>query len=135
MVHFVFRALLVIAVYVVARRAQAQTGEAPPPPPDASGEDRIPPSAAQATTPPVAAGGPTLKVTPLGYVEAFYQWNFNVPSNGLTNYRGFDNRHDSFTLSNVALGATMEYGELTSRIVLQIGHTPNTYYLGEPVSP
>lgn len=83
---------------------------------------------------PAADPGATLKLTPLGYVEAFYSWNFNRPSNGLTNYRAFDDRHDSFTLSNVALGASWEYGEVTGKIVLQVGHTPNLYYAGEPFS-
>jgi len=27
---------------------------------------------------------------PLAYVEAFYQWNFDDPSNGITAYRGFE---------------------------------------------
>ena len=31
-----------------------------------------------------------------GYVESFYQWNFNEPSNFITNFRGFDSRHNIF---------------------------------------
>lgn len=67
-----------------------------------------------------------------GYVEAFYQWNFNNPSNGITNVRGFDNRHNSFTLSNVALDVQWDYENLVGHLTLQVGHTPSTYYLGEP---
>ena len=61
-----------------------------------------------------------------GYAEALYQWNFNDPSNGITNFRGFDNRHNSFTLSNVALDANWDDGDLIGRLTLQVGHTPST---------
>jgi hypothetical protein len=80
----------------------------------------------EATTAP-----PTIKITPMAYVEAYYAYNFNRPSNGITNYRGFDNRHNTFTLSNVALGATFEGGPLTSKLILQVGSTPSTYYATE----
>jgi hypothetical protein len=52
------------------------------------------------------AAAPVTNLNPFqlgGYVEALYQWNFNSPSNGITNYRGFDNRHNTFTVSNIAL--------------------------------
>jgi hypothetical protein len=70
-----------------------------------------------------------------GYAEALYAWNFNMPSNGITNYRGFDNRHNTFTLSNVAVDATWDHEGLVGRVTLQVGHTPSTYYLAEPSSP
>lgn len=69
------------------------------------------------------------------YAEAFYQWNFNKPSNGITNYRGFDNRHNSFTLSNVALDTQWDYQDLVGRVTLQVSSTPSTYYLSEPTAP
>lgn len=75
---------------------------------------------------------PAFKITPLGYVEAHYAYNFNRPSNGVTNYRGFDNRHSTFTLANAVLGVNAETGPVTTRVVLQIGSTPSTYYLAEP---
>ena len=75
------------------------------------------------------------EITPEGYVEAFWSYNFNRPSNGVTNLRGFDNRHNSISLSNVALGATGAAGDLSARVVLQAGLTPNTYYLAEPTWP
>lgn len=84
------------------------------------------PAPAPATSNPFVLGG---------YVEALYSWNFNAPSNGLTNFRGFDNRHNSFTLSNVALDATWDYRDLIGRLTLQVGHTPSAYYLAEPSSP
>src|SRR5687767_4986590 len=73
-----------------------------------------------------------LKVTPTGYVEVFYAYNFRRPSNGITNYRGFDNRHNTFSLSNAALGAFFEAGPVGGKIMLQIGSTPSTYYSAEP---
>lgn len=69
------------------------------------------------------------------YAEAAYQWNLNQPSNGITHYRGFDNRHDTFTLSNVALDAQWNDDALIGRVTLQVGHTPSTYYLAEPSLP
>lgn len=67
-----------------------------------------------------------------GYAEAYYQWNINDPSNGITNYRGFDNRHNSFTISNVAVDAQWDDQKLIGRLVLQVGSTPATYYSAEP---
>ena len=40
-----------------------------------------------------------------GWAEVYYAFNFNEPSNGITDLRGFDNRHNSFNLSNVVLDA------------------------------
>lgn len=74
-------------------------------------------------TPPVTFGG---------YAEAFYQWNFNQPANGITNFRGFDNRHNSFTISNAALDVSWDVRDIVGKITIQIGHTPSTYYLAEP---
>lgn len=70
-----------------------------------------------------------------GYAELFYQWNFNQPANGVTNYRGFDNRHNSVTISNVVLDTAGTVGPVTARIALQFGHTPESYYLSEPSAP
>jgi hypothetical protein len=84
--------------------------------------------------PPIVPESP-LRVTPRGYVEAYYAYNFNRPGNNLTNYRGFDNRHNSFTLQNVALGADAEKGPVSARVMLQIGHMPSTYYAGETRQP
>lgn len=82
-----------------------------------------------------ASGGtsrPRAAVALSGYVEALYQWNFNAPSNGITNFRGFDTRHNTFTLSNVVLDATGTLGPVSMRLALQVGSTPETYYLAEP---
>ena len=90
------------------------------------------PPAGKAQEPAPERASPALNVTPIGYVEAHYAYNLNRPSNGITNYRGFDNRHDTFTLANVALGVNAEYGPVTVRVILQYGSTPSTYYLSEP---
>lgn len=63
-----------------------------------------------------------------GYVEAFYSYNLNRPSNGLTNFRAFDNRHNALTLQNLALDVNWVARRVYARIALQAGHTPATYY-------
>ncbi|MHB8872697.1 MAG: outer membrane beta-barrel protein [Myxococcaceae bacterium] len=70
-----------------------------------------------------------------GYAEVFYQWNFNQPSNGITNFRAFDNRHNTFTLANAVLDAAGTAGPASARVALQVGHTPESYYLAEPSFP
>ncbi len=105
--------------------APAPNGATPAPAPNA-------PSAAGAAPPPEGALG---ALTMSAYVEAFYQWNFGRPANGITNYRGFDNRHNTLTIGNAALGAAWQKGPVSGQLTLQIGHTPNTYYLAEPASP
>jgi hypothetical protein len=84
--------------------------------------------------PPKPPPPPPFSATPFGYVEASYSYNFNRPSNGITNFRGFDNRHNTFTLDNVAIGANWQAGDSVSgRLTLQVGNTPSTYYgLNEP---
>ena len=92
------------------------------------------PALAQATAAPQSpAAAPTFKAS--GYVEAFYQLNFNWPSNLTTAWRGFDDRSNSFTISNVALDVTGGLGPVSARIALQVGHAPASYSLAEPTYP
>ena len=70
-----------------------------------------------------------------GSVELFYQWNFNNPSNGLTQYRAFDTRHNTLTIQNVVLGTRWESRHAFARVTLQAGYTPITYYASEPGGP
>jgi hypothetical protein len=105
---------------------------APAPPPIAT---TAPSEPAPAPTEPAIPEPSAAKITIGGYVEADYQAHFQNPSNRLTNLRGFDNRSRTITLSNVALDVKGERGPLTAHVVLQIGHTPSTYYLAEPASP
>ena len=127
-------------------RRVAQDQTEPPPDPSRSSDDTVEtkrhdgPTKEDETsdvdTPKPAPPPSAPKLTPLAYIEALYAYNFARPSNGITNYRGFDNRHNSFTLSNVAVGADWDVGgDVTGRLVLQVGHTPSTYYLVEPTSP
>jgi hypothetical protein len=68
-----------------------------------------------------------------GYIETFYSYNFNRPSNGLTNFRAFDNQHNALTLQNAALDTAWESEQVYARLALQAGHAPNTYYgVSEP---
>jgi hypothetical protein len=100
-----------------------------------SGQDlsQTPPSTPsdQAAASPAPESG---KVTLGGYVEAFWSYNFNNPSNRITNFRGFDNRESTFTLSNVAASAAWERAAISGKVTAQVGHTPNTYYLAEPAA-
>ena len=70
-----------------------------------------------------------------GYVETFFAWSFGEPENGLIAWRGFDNRHATFALSNVSLRTRLELDRVAVVIALQWGLTPDTYYLAEPVDP
>lgn len=69
-----------------------------------------------------------------GYLETFYSYNFNDPSNRITNFRGFDNRANTFTVSNAAVSAAWEKASVSGKITAQVGHTPDTYYLAEPAA-
>src|SRR4051812_33774950 len=67
-----------------------------------------------------------------GYAEVDYQWNFNNPTNRITAFRGFDDRHNTLAVSNVSLSAQWDYWNVVGRVALQVGETPNVYYLSEP---
>lgn len=126
---------------------QSEQSEQPEPKPTSPSSNQ-PPSTEPTTTPvssqaasasyspnvtePAKRSGPT--VTLGGYVEEYYQLEFQNPSNRLTNLRAFDTRSRTFTLSNVAISAKADAGPLTANVVLQVGHTGSSYYLGEPAS-
>jgi hypothetical protein len=74
-------------------------------------------------------------VTIGGYVEGDYQVQFQNAENRITSLRGFDNRSRTFTLQNIALDVKGEKGPVATRVVLQVGHTPSTYFLAEPALP
>lgn len=63
-----------------------------------------------------------------GYVETFYQWNFNHPSNGISNNRGYDTRHNALTIGNAVIDAGYRTRDVIGRIAVQAGHTPAAYY-------
>lgn len=68
------------------------------------------------------------KVTLGGYVEAYYQYNFGRPSNGITNYRWVDNRHNSIQLSTLVLDVAAEYASFRAHAALQAGPTADGWY-------
>jgi hypothetical protein len=78
---------------------------------------------------------PPPSVTISGYVEGFYQLNFNWPSNLITAYRGFDNHSSSFTIENAVVDVTGHQGPVFARVALQVGSAPASYYLAEPTIP
>ncbi len=92
----------------------------------------VEPSAAPAPPQPVAAPSP---VVLSGVGEAYYQWNFGQPSNGITNGRGFDNRANTFTLSSALIDAKFELSGFVAELALQLGSASVTSYLAEPVQP
>jgi hypothetical protein len=98
-------------------------------PASAEEQSLAPPASSQ-----VVLDGQFGKLTLGGYGEGYYQWNFNRPPSGITNFRGFDNRHNAFTIANAVVDAQYEKSGVMARIALQVGHTPNTYYLAEPTS-
>jgi hypothetical protein len=124
-----WRAILLAAMFDAAA-ARAQDADVP--------EAASPEPAASAA--PDAEAEPDVEPAPWpvrlgGYVEAFWQWNARNPSNGITHYRGFDNRHNSFTLANVVAEAEWDYRGAVGRLALQVGHTGSTYYGSEPELP
>jgi hypothetical protein len=66
-----------------------------------------------------------------GYVQSFYQYNFNAPSNGITNWRAFDNQHDSITIDNVVLETSWSAGRVSGRIGLQVGRAAEMFGMSE----
>lgn len=122
-----------------AQPSSAQPSSAESSPAEPSSAEPATATAQPAPTPssepaaPAEAARPVISVG--GYIEAYHQLQFQDPSNRITNLRGYDNRSRTFTLSNVALDVKGEAGPVTGHVVLQIGHTPSTYYLAEPASP
>lgn len=134
---------LTLTLCAQAARAEGEQPEATPPavPESEAGrpagaESTVPPDGTPLLAfPPAGPEGSLLRVTPIGYLEAHYAWNFNRPANNITNYRGYENRHNSFTLANAALGALWDIGPVSGKLLLQVGNTPSTYYNQEPNLP
>jgi hypothetical protein len=130
---------------IVLAHASASSQPAPTPAGSPPGPEPVasPVAAAAATHEPTPPGSSAsqdskpaeLKVSIGGYLEAYYQAHFQDPSNRITNLRGYDDRSRSFTVSNVAVDVKGEKGPVTGHVIVQIGHTPSTYYLAEPFSP
>lgn len=87
-------------------------------------------SASEGSSRPATAANVTIG----GYVEAFWQYNFNRPYTGReTAARAFDTRHNTFALSNAVVDAGWTVRDRVSgRLAVQFGLTPENYYLAEP---
>lgn len=70
-----------------------------------------------------------------GYLETFYSYNFNEPSNNLNALRGFDFIANSLTVGNFVLGADAKYKNFSTRLAINIGLTPSQFYKQEPSTP
>lgn len=70
-----------------------------------------------------------------GYLETFYSYNFNKPSNNLNALRGFDFIANSITVGNFVLGTDAKYNNFSTRLAINIGMTPSQFYKQEPTTP
>jgi hypothetical protein len=143
------RALLVAAQVLVASAASAQSSPRMAPPVTAPlvgadptadtappGSPAEPSSAAAARADEVGDATPTLRIPTGadsalrlgGYVEAYYGYNFNRPANGITEFRAFDNRHNTIALQAIAADLGWSNSSVAARLVLQGGTAPDTYY-------
>jgi hypothetical protein len=127
-------------LFIVALPMEVLAQPAQPAPevdhPAAPAPSSAPTTTAEATRATVESTKPASPaITIGGYIEEYYQLQFQDPSNRITNLRGYDNRNRTLTLSSVALEVKGEAGPLSGHVALQVGHTPSTYYLAEPASP
>ena len=75
-------------------------------------------------------------VTISGYVETHYTYDMGDPHLGASNeriivQRGFDNRHNTFQLDNVVVDGQFQRGPVQSKLAIQFGATPSSYYAVE----
>jgi len=112
-----------VAAQPAPEGAPASDPATPATPPSEPGEGPAPAAPSLPAPPPFVLGA---------FVESFWQWNFNRPANGVSNYLAFDNRHNAFTLSNLGLDLQWDAADVVGRVALQVGHTPSTYYASEP---
>ncbi|MFC3417532.1 outer membrane beta-barrel protein [Algoriphagus hitonicola] len=70
-----------------------------------------------------------------GYLETFYSYNFNKPSNNINALRGFDFIANSLTVGNFVIGTDARYKNFSTRLAINIGMTPSQFYKQEPVTP
>jgi hypothetical protein len=63
-----------------------------------------------------------------GYLETYYSYNLNRPQNGITEFRAFDNRHNTFSLQAAVVDLSFRTASLEARLALQTGSAAATYY-------
>lgn len=101
------------------------TPAAAPSTPAAPAEPRPPePPPAAAPAEPEARDGLTWS----GSAEAFYGYNLNNPSNNITAFRYYDDRHNLFSIQNVLVDAAWRYGRVSGHLRLQLGVYPETFF-------
>ena len=124
-----------------AERANANEGESRADPTTTLHPMMIAVAISMATVPALASAdaaatakepGPAINMA--AYVETYFAWNFNKPDNGVTAFRGFDARHNSFALSNAVVDTRWTAGSVSGRLALQTGDTPDIYYGAEATS-
>jgi hypothetical protein len=62
---------------------------------------------------------PTLSAT--GFVEAYYNFNFNRPGNRINHFRYFDSRYDQVSLNNAGVTLEGSVGQVSGRTTLMFG--------------
>lgn len=69
-----------------------------------------------------------------GLVEGYYAWNLNQPSNHVNALRGFDDRHNSLTLSLASAHVAVVDDVARGTIALQTGTIPAALFATEPTA-
>jgi hypothetical protein len=70
-----------------------------------------------------------------GTMEVYASLNTNMPSNGITAYRGFDQRAGTIAVSNASVTVDGRYGPVDVLIIAQTGLLTSTDYAAEPSQP
>jgi Putative beta-barrel porin-2, OmpL-like. bbp2 len=110
-----------------ASETPAASGDATPATTAASGGSE---AAAAAPAAAEAEGNPEPAVHFHGTVEAAYSYNFNEPSNGITAWRWYDNRHNMLSLQNVLLTTEWNAGPVKGHVSLQFGAFTELFWPG-----
>ncbi|MCK6521586.1 porin [Myxococcota bacterium] len=83
--------------------------------------------------PAAIAAEPTARVG--GLVEGYYAWNLNQPTNHVNALRGFDDRHNSLTLSLASAHVAVVHDVARGTVALQTGTVPAALFATEPTGP
>ena len=114
---------------LVAGAAVAQTTEGNAYKGDSASKSNAPDDKPSAQTNTTASDSESVRFS--GYIEGYYGWNFGDPSNGITDFRAFDSRHNAVMLLNASLAADWTAKQGYGRLSLQVGTTADTYYASE----
>lgn len=80
-----------------------------------------------------ADNGPVVQVS--GTMEVYASLNTNMPGNGITAYRGFDQRAGTVAVSNASVAIDGRYGPVDVLLIAQTGLLTSTDYAAEPSQP